>query len=95
MLAGLQPSLFRQVWGPSSFCLILLYLVRLPHGSAVKNSSAMRKMQVQSLGGEDPLEEGMTTHSSILAGRIAWTEEPGGLWSTGSQSQTRLKRQQQ
>ena len=73
----------------------LLYLVRLPHGSAVKNSSAMRKMQVQSLGGEDPLEEGMTTHSSILAGRIAWTEEPGGLWSTGSQSQTRLKRQQQ
>ena len=36
-------------------------------------------MQVQSLGQEDPLEEGMATHSSILAWRITWTEEPGGL----------------
>ena len=42
-------------------------------------------MWVQSLGGEDPLEEGMTTHSSILAWRIPWTEEPGGLQSIGSQ----------
>ena len=42
-------------------------------------------MQVQSLGWEDPLEEGMATHSSILAGKIPWTEEPGGLQSTGSQ----------
>ena len=39
----------------------------------------------QSLGQEDPLEEGMATHSSILAWRILWTEEPGGLWSSGSQ----------
>ena len=39
----------------------------------------------QSLGWEDPLEEGMETHSSILAWRIPWTEEPGGLWSTGLQ----------
>ena len=38
-------------------------------------------MQVQSLGREDPLEEGMATHSSILAWRIPWTEEPGGLQS--------------
>ena len=38
---------------------------------------------VRSLGGEDPLEEGMATHSSILAWRIPWTEEPGGLQSTG------------
>ena len=38
----------------------------------------------QSLGGEDPLEEGMATHSSILAGRTPWTEQPGGLQSTGS-----------
>ena len=45
-------------------------------------------MQVQSLGGEDPLEEGMATHSSILAWRIPWTEEPGGLQSMESQSQT-------
>ena len=42
-------------------------------------------MWVQSLGWEDPLEEGMTTYSSILAWRISWTEEPGGLQSTGSQ----------
>ena len=40
---------------------------------------------VRSLGREDPLEEGMATHSSILAWRIPWTEEPGGLWSIGSQ----------
>ena len=42
-------------------------------------------MQVQSLGQEDPLEEGTATHSSILAWRIPWTEELGGLQSTGSQ----------
>ena len=40
-------------------------------------------MQVQSLGREDPLEEGRATHSSILAWRIPWREEPGGLQSTG------------
>ena len=50
-------------------------------------------MQVQSLGQEDPLEEDMATHSSILAWRIPWTEEPGGLQSIGSQSQTQLKHQ--
>ena len=38
---------------------------------------------VQSLGGEDPLEEGVATHSSPLAWRISWTEEPGRLWSIG------------
>ena len=42
-------------------------------------------MWVQSLGQEDPLEEGMATHSSILAWRTPWTEEPGGLLSMGSQ----------
>ena len=42
-------------------------------------------MLVQSLGQEGPLEEGMTTHSSILAWRVPWTEEPGGLWFRGSQ----------
>ena len=45
---------------------------------------------VQSLGGEDPLEKGMATHSSILAWRIPWTEEPGGLQSVGPQDQTQL-----
>ena len=44
-----------------------------------------KETQVQSLGGEDPLEEGMATHSSILAWRIPWTEEPGGIQSLGSQ----------
>ena len=48
-------------------------------------------MQVWSLGWEDPLEEGMTTHSSIVAWRIPWTEKPGGLQSMGiTKSQTRL-----
>ena len=42
-------------------------------------------MWVQSLGREDPLEEGMATHSSVLAWRLPWTEEPGGLQSVGSQ----------
>ena len=51
----------------------------------VKNSPAMQKTQVQSLGWEDPLEEEMATHSSILAWRIPWTEEPGGLQSMGWQ----------
>ena len=51
----------------------------------VKNLLAIWETQVQSLRGEDPLEEGMTTHSSILAGRIPWMEEPGRLQSMGSQ----------
>ena len=51
----------------------------------VKNLPAMQEMQIRSLGGEDPLEEGMKTHSSILSWRIPWTEEPGGLQSIGSQ----------
>ena len=45
----------------------------------VKNLPAMQETQVQSLGWEDPLEEEMATHSSILAWKIPWTEEPGGL----------------
>ena len=45
----------------------------------------MQETQVGSLGQEDALEEGMATHSNILAWRILWTEEPGGLQSTGSQ----------
>ena len=49
----------------------------------VKNLLAMQETQVRSLGGEDPLEKGMATHSSILAWRIPWTEEPGGLQSMG------------
>ena len=49
----------------------------------------MQGTRVQLLGGEDPLEEGIAAHSSILAWRIPWTEDPGGLWSMESQkSQT-------
>ena len=51
----------------------------------VKNPPAMLETWVQSLGWEDPLEKGMATQSSILAWRIPWTEEPGGLQSMGSQ----------
>ena len=47
----------------------------------VKTLTAMQEPWVQYLGQEDPLEEGMVTHSSILAWRIPWTEEPGGLYS--------------
>ena len=51
----------------------------------VKNPSAMQETQVQSLSQEDSLEKGMSTHPSILAWRIPWTKEPGGLQSMGSQ----------
>ena len=51
----------------------------------VKNLPAMQKTRVQSLDGEDPLEKRIATHSSILAWRISWAEEPGWLQSMGSQ----------
>ena len=56
-----------------------------PGGSIVKNLPVMQETWVQSLDREDPLEEGMATHSSILAWRILQTEEPGGLQSIGLQ----------
>ena len=52
----------------------------------IKNPPAMRETQFQSLGREDLLEKEMATHSSILAWRIPWTEEPGRLQSPGSQT---------
>ena len=54
----------------------------IPSDSVVRNSSAMQEMWVRYLGWEDPLKEDMATHSSILAWRIPWTDEPGGLQST-------------
>ena len=51
----------------------------------LKRLPAMWETQIRSLGWDDPLEKEMATHSSILAWRIPWTEEPGGLQSTGSQ----------
>ena len=54
-------------------------------GSVVKNQSALLEMHVQSLGWKDPLEKEKATHPNVLAWEIPWTEEPGGLWFTGSQ----------
>ena len=82
---------------------MLLRTLVFPGGSAVKNPPAMQETQVRSLGQEDPLEQGMATHSSILAWRIPWTEEPGGLqsmvsqrvghdWATRQQQQLRAPR---
>ena len=77
----------------ASMTLIIFLLVPMsaggfPNGSAVKNPPAMqdpKAMWVQSLDQKDPPEEGMTTHSNILAWRIPWTEEPGGLQSMRQQ----------
>ena len=57
-----------------------------PGSSDGKNLPAMWETWIRSQGWEDPLEKGIATHSSILAWRISWTEEPGGLQSMGSQS---------
>ena len=60
----------------------------IPGGLAVKNPPAMQetqKTQARSLGWEDPPEEDVATHSSILAQRVPWTDEPGGLQSIGLQ----------
>ena len=76
------------------FLFLCLLLAPYPFGSfclaslvdqVVKNLTAMWEIWVESLGWEDPLEEGMATHASLLAWRIPWTEEPGGLQSIGLQ----------
>ena len=70
------------------FSYLYICFVGFPSGLVVRNSPAVQetqKMSIQSLGPEDPLEEGMATHSGILAWRIPWMEEPGRLQSTGSQ----------
>ena len=59
----------------------------------VKSLPAMQENRIRSLGREDPLEKGMATHSSILAWRIPWTKEPGGLQSMIAKSQTQLSDQ--
>ena len=63
-----------------SWCHLVMPLVP----EMVKSLPAMQETWVQSLGWEDPLEKGMATHSSILAWRIPWTEDPGRLQSMGS-----------
>ena len=66
-------------------CNFSLTAFRILLAQMVKNLPAMQETQVQSLGWEDPLEKGMATDSSILAWKIPWTEEPGGLQTMGSQ----------
>ena len=79
----------------SRTCLSNFYFISLHFWASlvariVKNLPTMQKTWVWSLSQEDPLEKEMATHSSILAWRIPWTEEPGRLPSMGSQSQTQL-----
>ena len=85
--------LFNSFWNLYSFrnsrkCKLVHRDIDFPGGSVVKNLPAMQELQetqVWSLGWEDPLEKDMVTHSSILAWKIPWTEEPGRLQSVGSQ----------
>ena len=74
----------------SPFCLSPCWHMDFPGGPGVKNSPVMQEIQVWSLGQEDPLEEGVPTHSSVLTWRIPWTEETGRLQSVGLQSRTLL-----
>ena len=70
---------------PSYFLWHFMQTACFPGDSGGKESACSARDQVQSLGWEDPLEEGMAIHSSILARKIAWTEECGGLQSMESQ----------
>ena len=76
--------------GPNSFQQVVDDMSGLPGGSVIKSPLAKQESWVESLGQEDPLEEEMATHASILAWKIPWTEETGGLqsmWSQKSRSQ--------
>ena len=95
--AGALPALFRgritsALQAPtqqSSFIIIIIIIIQLWASlvaQLVKHPPAMQETWVRSLGWEDPLEEEVTTHSSVLAWRIPRTEEPDGLQSTGSQT---------
>ena len=81
-------GVFESTPGDINMQLQGLELLGFPGGASGKEPVPMqetREMQVLSLGWEDPLEEGMATHSSILVWRIPWTEEPGRLQSMGLQ----------
>ena len=69
---------------PQIYRMALLARASL-EAQSVKNLPAVQETGVRSLGWEDPLEKEMASHSSILAWKISWTEEPGGLQSIGSQ----------
>ena len=74
---------FRFEWTYVSHITSFLLYIAVPGGSTVKNLPTMWKNWVRCLGWEDSLEEGMATHSTTVAWRIPWTEEPGGLQSVG------------
>ena len=80
-----HPDLKEDAGDQAVICEQLLERTGFPGGSVVKNLPAVQEIQVGSLGQEDPLEEGMATHSSVLAWRTPWTEGPGGLQSMGLQ----------
>ena len=77
-------SRIRQSNQHTSVCLLYICMASLV-AQRVKRLPAMLETRVQSLGQEDPLQKEMATHSSILAWKIPWTEEPGGLQTTVSQ----------
>ena len=66
-------------------CKLAVQLIASLMAQTVKNLPEMQETWIQSLGWDDPLEKEMATHSSILAWRTPWTEEPGGLQSMGVQ----------
>src|SRR5574337_69122 len=68
-----------------NWCSLLFYVLTTDVGEMVESLSAMWETWVRSLGWEDPLEKEVATHSSILAWKIPWMEEPGGLQSMGLQ----------
>ena len=84
LLHGEMNLLYVHIY-PLFFIMLLIKQASLV-AQTVKNLPAMRETQVRSLDWEDPLEKETVTHSSSLAWEIPWTEEPGGLQSTGSQS---------
>ena len=87
MLVSICPKVSRFLcWSPKfPHMVYTLYIIPFLMVQRVKNLPAMQETPVQSPGREDPLEKEMATRFSILAWRIPWTEEPGGLQSVGSQ----------
>ena len=86
MTTGKSTALTRRTFVGKVLSLLFNMLSRASLvAQKLKHLPGMWETGVRSLGGEDPLEKEMATHSSILAWRIPWTEEPGGLQSMGSQ----------
>ena len=80
MLKGSSFLILSSLWQPAFLFFFFFVPVNL-----IQNMPAVQETWVQSLGGEGPLEKGIATHFNILAWRIPWTKEPGGLQSMGSQ----------